>query len=135
MAPRPCRLADSAGRPRWWWPPWGVDRRIRNVSTSKPPAATAWKQNWTPSWPGSTSLPGLERPRPARIAHLWFVTLHPLADGNGRLARTLTDLALAQDEQSPRRFFSLSVEILRNKEAYYDALERAQRGTSTSRTG
>ena len=64
----------------------------------------------------------------AGIAHLWFVTIHPLADGNGRIARTLTDLALAQDEQSPRRHYSLSVQIMRNKEAYYAALERAQQG-------
>lgn len=74
----------------------------------------------------SRHLNGLIR---AGIAHLWFVTLHPLADGNGRIGRTLTDLALAQDEGIPRRFYSLSVEILRNKEAYYDALEAAQRGT------
>lgn len=65
----------------------------------------------------------------AGLAHLWFVTLHPLADGNGRLARTITDLALAQDEKQPRRFYSLSVQIMRNKQAYYDALEQAQRGS------
>lgn len=62
------------------------------------------------------------------LAHLWFVTLHPMLDGNGRLARTLTDLALAQDERQPRRFYSLSVQIMRNKEGYYAALEQAQRG-------
>jgi Fic family protein len=73
-----------------------------------------------------TGLNGLLR---AGIAHLWFITLHPLPDGNGRLARTLTDLALSQDERLPRRFYSLSVQILRNKGAYYDALEQAQRGT------
>jgi len=65
----------------------------------------------------------------AGLAHLWFVTLHPLADGNGRLARTLTDLALAQDERLPRRFYSLSVQIMRNRQGYYDALEAAQRGS------
>lgn len=65
----------------------------------------------------------------AGLAHLWFITVHPMADGNGRLARTITDLALSQDEQLPRRFYSLSVQIMRNKKSYYDALEHAQRGT------
>jgi len=63
----------------------------------------------------------------AGLAHLWFVTIHPMADGNGRLARTITDLALSQDEKLPRRFYSLSVQIMRNKQVYYDALEHAQR--------
>lgn len=71
-------------------------------------------------------LNGLVR---AGLAHLWFITVHPLADGNGRLARTITDLALSQDEKLPRRFYSLSVQILRTKDTYYDALEQAQRGT------
>ena len=64
----------------------------------------------------------------AGLAHLWFVTLHPLPDGNGRLARTLTDLALAQDERLPHRFYSLSLQIMRDREGYYEALARAQRG-------
>ena len=64
----------------------------------------------------------------AGLAHLWFITLHPMTDGNGRLARTITDLALSQDERVPRRFYSLSVQIMKNKFAYYDALEQAQRG-------
>jgi Fic family protein len=64
----------------------------------------------------------------AGLAHLWFVTVHPVADGNGRLARTLTDLALSQDEKLPRRFYALSAHIMGNREAYYGALERAQRG-------
>ncbi len=70
-------------------------------------------------------LDGLLR---AALAHLWFITVHPLADGNGRIARTITDLALSQDEQLPRRYYSLSVQIMRNKQSYYDALENAQRG-------
>ena len=71
-------------------------------------------------------LDGLVR---AGLAHLWFVTLHPLEDGNGRLTRTLTDLALAQDERSGLRFYSLSAQILRDKQGYYDALEQAEAGT------
>ena len=70
-------------------------------------------------------LDGLLR---AGLAHLWFVTIHPLEDGNGRIARTLTDLALAQDEGLDLRFYSLSSQIIRDKDAYYDALEAAQGG-------
>jgi Fic family protein len=65
----------------------------------------------------------------AGVAHLWFVTLHPFEDGNGRLARALTDMALAQDERQPMRLFSLSAQLLRERNAYYTALEKAQRGS------
>ncbi|MBI5938282.1 MAG: Fic family protein [Betaproteobacteria bacterium] len=70
-------------------------------------------------------LDGLLR---AGLAHLWFVTLHPFEDGNGRLARAITDMALSQDEGQPMRLFSLSAQILREREGYYDILERTQRG-------
>lgn len=70
-------------------------------------------------------LDGLLR---AGLAHLWFVTLHPFEDGNGRLARAITDMAIAQDEARPMRLFSVSAQILREREAYYDVLERTQRG-------
>ncbi|MHB1619818.1 MAG: Fic family protein [Sulfuricella sp.] len=64
----------------------------------------------------------------AGIAHLWFVPLHPFEDGNGRLARAITDMALCQDEQQPLRLFSLSAQIMREREAYYDILEHTQHG-------
>jgi len=70
-------------------------------------------------------LDGLLR---AGLAHLWFVTLHPFEDGNGRLARAITDLAISQDERQPMRFFSLSAQILRERERYYQVLESTQRG-------
>jgi Fic family protein len=70
-------------------------------------------------------LDGLVR---AGVAHLWFVTLHPFEDGNGRLARALTDMAVSQDERQPQRLFSLSAQILRERKAYYAVLERTQRG-------
>lgn len=63
----------------------------------------------------------------AGIAHLWFVTLHPFEDGNGRLARAITDMALSQDEQQSMRFFSLSAQILRERDRYYAILEHTQR--------
>ena len=59
----------------------------------------------------------------AAIAHLWFVNIHPFDDGNGRLTRTLTDMLLARADGSPRRFYSMSAAILRDKNNYYDLLE------------
>src|ERR1700694_1881488 len=64
----------------------------------------------------------------ASLAHLWFVTLHAFEDGNGRVARAITDMALCQDEQRPQRLFSLSAQIMRNRDAYYAVLEHTQRG-------
>jgi len=79
------------------------------------------------AWFGSPprDVDGLMR---AGLAHLWFVTLHPFEDGNGRLARAITDMALAQDERQAMRAFSLSSQILREREAYYAILERTQKG-------
>lgn len=64
----------------------------------------------------------------AAIAHLWFVTIHPFEDGNGRIARAIADMALARSEQSPQRFYSMSMQIRVEREAYYDMLESAQKG-------
>ncbi len=63
----------------------------------------------------------------AAIGHLWFVTLHPFDDGNGRIARAIGDLLLARADASPQRFYSLSAQIQRDRKAYYDILERTQR--------
>jgi Fic family protein len=65
----------------------------------------------------------------AGLAHLWFVTIHPFDDGNGRIARAIADLALARSEQSPKRFYSMSAEIRLERNDYYDILERTQKGT------
>ena len=64
----------------------------------------------------------------AGIAHLWFVTIHPFEDGNGRIARAIADMALARSEQSPQRFYSMSAQILLERKAYYDMLEATQKG-------
>jgi Fic family protein len=64
----------------------------------------------------------------AALAHLWFVTLHPFDDGNGRIARAIADMALARSEGSPQRFYSMSAQIRQERNAYYDILERTQRG-------
>ena len=64
----------------------------------------------------------------AGIAHLWFVTIHPFDDGNGRIARTITDMQLARSDESPQRFYSMSNQILTERKRYYNLLEQTQRG-------
>ncbi|MES2090215.1 MAG: Fic family protein [Pseudomonadota bacterium] len=63
----------------------------------------------------------------AGLGHLWFVTLHPFDDGNGRIARAIGDLLLARADASPQRFYSLSAQIQRERNGYYDILERTQK--------
>jgi Fic family protein len=65
----------------------------------------------------------------AGLAHLWFVTIHPFDDGNGRIARAIADMALARSENSPQRFYSMSAQIRQERGAYYDILEETQKGT------
>ncbi|EKO3588642.1 TPA: Fic family protein [Vibrio cholerae] len=72
--------------------------------------------------------PALDPLLRAAITHLWFVTLHPLDDGNGRITRLLTDLALAQAERQSVRFYAMSVAILANRKSYYEILEQSQKG-------
>ena len=64
----------------------------------------------------------------AALAHLWFVTIHPFDDGNGRIARAIADMALARSEQSAQRFYSMSAQIRLERTAYYDILETTQKG-------
>ena len=72
-----------------------------------------------------TVIPSITK---SAIAHLWFVSIHPFDDGNGRIARALSDMVLSQMEKSALRFYSLSTEINQEKRAYYRVLERTQRG-------
>jgi Fic family protein len=65
----------------------------------------------------------------AGIAHLWFVTIHPFDDGNGRIALALSDMLLARSEQSGQRFYSMSAQIRQERKGYYEMLEHAQKGT------
>lgn len=65
----------------------------------------------------------------AGIAHLWFVTIHPFEDGNGRIARAITDLLLARADGLSQRFYSMSAEIKVERKEYYSALEKSQKGT------
>lgn len=64
----------------------------------------------------------------AGVAHFYFVTIHPFDDGNGRIARAITDMALAQDEKLNQRFYSLSSQIMAERKQYYDILESSQKG-------
>jgi len=65
----------------------------------------------------------------AGLAHLWFVTIHPFDDGNGRIARAIADMALARSENSPQRFYSMSAKIRQERNDYYEILERTQKDT------
>ncbi|MGK5089772.1 Fic family protein [Bdellovibrionota bacterium FG-2] len=65
----------------------------------------------------------------AGVAHLWFVTLHPFDDGNGRIARAIADMSLARSENSPQRFYSMSAQICSERTYYYDVLEATQKGS------
>lgn len=71
---------------------------------------------------------GLDPLIKAGLAHLWFVTLHPFEDGNGRIGRAICDMALARADKSHQRFYSLSAQILRERDDYYNHLERTQKG-------
>ncbi len=64
----------------------------------------------------------------AGVAHLWFVTIHPFDDGNGRIARAIADMALARSEGIPQRFYSMSAQIRQERNAYYAILEATQKG-------
>ncbi|MBV8800893.1 MAG: Fic family protein [Alphaproteobacteria bacterium] len=64
----------------------------------------------------------------AGVAHLWFVTIHPFEDGNGRIARAIADLLLARSEGTAQRFYSMSAQIREERKTYYDILEATQKG-------
>lgn len=65
----------------------------------------------------------------AAVSHLWFVTIHPFDDGNGRITRAITDMQLARTDKSAQRFYSMSAQIRNERKKYYDILESTQKGT------
>ncbi|MBL7068868.1 MAG: Fic family protein [Candidatus Omnitrophica bacterium] len=117
---------------------WRGDRAMQVVSGpvgrqkvhfEAPPAAMVSSEmsNFIKWWEkDSKKLDGLLR---AAVAHFYFVTIHPFEDGNGRIARVLTDMALAQDENLSKRYYSLSARIMAEREAYYNILEKCQKGS------
>lgn len=101
-----------------------MDKKV--VHYCAPPSNTVAKEmaiffNWL----NSIKIDGILR---AAIAHFWFVTIHPFDDGNGRIARAITDMILAQDERTGKRLYSLSSQIIKEKKEYYNILEEIQKG-------
>ncbi len=88
-------------------------------------AFLAWFAETTPSAPAHP-LDGITR---AAIAHLWFESIHPFEDGNGRIGRAIMDMALAQDLGKTTRLYSLSSQLMQHRKGYYDALQHAQHGS------
>ena len=72
--------------------------------------------------------PGTDGVLRAALAHLWFATIHPFEDGNGRIARAISDMALARSEDSSQRFYSMASQIRLERRSYYRILERTQKG-------
>jgi Fic family protein len=72
---------------------------------------------------------GIDPVLKAGLAHLWSVTIHPFDDGNGRIARAIADMELARSEKSAQRFYSMSAQVRQERGAYYDILEKTQKGT------
>ena len=79
------------------------------------------------TWIDDTTL-GIDPLIKAAVAHLWFVTIHPFDDGNGRLCRTVTEMLLSRADNTSQRYYSLSSEILNHRKDYYTQLEKAQHG-------
>ena len=92
------------------------------------PPADGSTRRCRPSSTGSTTKDDTDPVLKAALAHLWFVTIHPFDDGNGRIARAIADMALARSENSPQRFYSMSAQIRHERNAYYDILEATQKG-------
>ena len=98
-----------------------------HVHFEAPAARSASRRDAAPSSTGSMPPTAATRFF-AAMAHLWFVTIHPFEDGNGRIARAIADMALARSEGTPQRFYSMSSQIRIERKAYYDILERTQKG-------
>ncbi len=72
--------------------------------------------------------PSIDPVLKAGIAHFWFISIHPFDDGNGRIARAITDRQLTQSDGTPQRFYSMSAQIQKQRESYYNILEKTQKG-------
>ena len=84
---------------------------------------------WGLFWNGSRDDNSLDPVLKAGVAHLWFVTIHPFEDGNGRIARAVADMALARSDGMADRFYSLSTQMESERKEYYAQLEKQQRST------
>lgn len=93
------------------------------------PAANRLEHEMTTFLDGANRAGDIDPLLRAAKAHLWFVTIHPFDDGNGRIARAISDWALARSENRARRYFSMSAQIRLERKTYYEFLESAQKGT------
>jgi Fic family protein len=85
-----------------------------------------WFAKTSPRSDSKVKIDGVVR---AALAHLWFETIHPFEDGNGRVGRAIVDMALAQDTAAPQRLYSMSGQLMRERDDYYRHLGKAQHGT------
>jgi Fic family protein len=92
------------------------------------PAAKRLKREMHDFLQWFNARPDIDPVLKAAIAHLWFVTIHPFDDGNGRIARAISDMALARSEKTAQRFYSMSSQIRQERTAYYGILESTQKG-------
>jgi len=92
------------------------------------PAAKRLKKEMTAFLKWFNGTDGTDAVLRAGLAHLWFVTVHPFEDGNGRIARAIADMTLARSEQSAQRFYSMSAQIRVERKTYYVMLEKTQKG-------
>ncbi|AHY42148.1 DUF4172 domain-containing protein [Stutzerimonas decontaminans] len=129
LLPRPLRIGILRGEEPMQVVSGRLDRPT--VHFEAPPRAGLEEQldDFLAWFESSRSDAGLDPFLRAGIAHFWFVTLHPFDDGNGRLTRAITDLALAQGEQQAIRFYAMSASILDDRAGYYRILEASQKGT------
>lgn len=107
----------------------GVVGKAGKVYFEAPPAAALEREmrnflDWFNAPPETD--PALK----AGLAHWWFITIHPFDDGNGRIARAITDMLLARSDGSSQRYYSMSSQIMLEREAYYRVLENTQKGTT-----
>jgi len=98
------------------------------VHYQAPPAVSVDKEmNRFMKWFNSEN--NIEPVLKSGLAHLWFITIHPYDDGNGRIARAIADMQLARADKTNQRFYSMSAQIEHQKKAYYDILEKTQKGS------
>ena len=103
--------------------PWGGRRSTsRRPPADRVPHEVGSFLNWFNS---AEEIDGILK---AGLAHLWFVTIHPFDDGNGRIARAIADMALSRSDQSQQRFYSMSSQIRKDRANYYRTLEWTQKG-------
>jgi Fic family protein len=102
-----------------------IGREHVHVEAPQAPRLKAEMRAFTRWFNGKESIDPVLK---AAVAHLWFVTIHPFEDGNGRIARAIADMALARSEGTPQRFYSMSKQIRAERDAYYDILEATQKG-------